>query len=56
MPANADDLKTAYYDAMRQSKQAAGLTLGDAIEVTARQQSEDEANDMTPWLEAEAEA
>ncbi len=33
-----------YYDGLRQAKVAAGLPLETAIEVTARQRKEDEAN------------
>ena len=36
-----------YYAALQQSKVAAGLPLGDAIEVTARQRKEDEASGFT---------
>lgn len=36
-----------YYDGMRQAKVAAGLSLTDAIEVTARQRKEDEASGFT---------
>jgi hypothetical protein len=54
-PAKADELKTAYYDAMRQGKRDAGLRLEDAVEVTARQQAEDEASQSMPWLEEETE-
>lgn len=36
-----------YYDGMRQAKVHAGLSLADAIEVTARQRKEDEANGFT---------
>jgi len=34
----------AYYAAIATRKQAAGLSLADAIEVTARQRAEDDAN------------
>lgn len=36
-----------YYDAMRQAKVDAGLSLAAAIEVTARQRAEDEANGVS---------
>lgn len=36
-----------YYDAMRQAKVDAGLSLAQAIEVTARQRAEDEANGVS---------
>lgn len=39
-----EDQVTAYYDAMRAQKVAAGLTLEQATEVTARQRANDEAN------------
>ncbi len=56
LPANSEELATAYYDGMSQSKVAAGLPLTDAIDVTTRQRAEDEANGLTPWLtEQEAE-
>lgn len=45
----------AYYDAMIASKRAAGLSLEQATEVTARQRAEDEANGLT-IDEAEAAA
>lgn len=38
----------AYYAAMISAKTAAGLSLADATEVTARQRAEDEANGFTP--------
>lgn len=44
--------KDAYYDAMRQRKVKAGLQLEQAIEVTANQRKWDEANGVTPWLDA----
>lgn len=53
-PAQAEQnekLATAYYDGMRQQKVSAGLKLEDALEVTARQRAEDEANGVTPWLD-----
>jgi len=37
----------AYYEAMIAVKVAAGLSLADAQEVTARQRAEDEANGVT---------
>ncbi len=43
----------AYYDALRQEKMDAGLSLADAIEVTARQRKTDEAFGVT--LESEEE-
>jgi hypothetical protein len=36
----------AYYEAMTATKVAAGLSLADAQEVTARQRAEDEANGL----------
>jgi hypothetical protein len=50
LPANAEELATAYYDTMRQEK-ARHIGLADAIEVTARQRAENEANGLTPYLE-----
>lgn len=38
-----------YYDGLRQAKVTAGLKLEQAIEVTARQRDEDEANGVKPW-------
>ena len=54
-PAAAELLKTAYYDGMRQDKVTAGLALDAAIEVTARQRDEDEANGYAPYLETPTE-
>ena len=46
----SEEIATSYYDGMRQEKVLAGLSLADAIEVTARQRKEDEANGITPYL------
>lgn len=46
-------LGDGYYDAMRQSKVDAGLSLEMAIEVTARQRAEDEANGVTAEAQPE---
>lgn len=45
-----------YYQAIQSAKIAAGLTLADAIEVTARQRAEDEANPdfIFPGTESES--
>lgn len=49
-------LADTYYDKMRTAKVAAGLSLADATEVTARQRAEDEANGAALSLdEAEPE-
>ncbi len=52
----AQQMADSYYDGMRQAKVTAGLSLADAIEVTARQRKEDEANNVTQFLDlAEAD-
>lgn len=52
----SQQMADSYYDGMRQAKVHAGLSLADAIEVTARQRAEDEANNVTPFLDlAEAD-
>jgi hypothetical protein len=51
VPANAEELKAAYYDAMRSAKVAGGLPADEAEQVTKRQMAWDEEQDITPWLD-----
>jgi hypothetical protein len=55
-PANAEELKAAYYDAMRSAKVAGGLPADEADKVTRNQKAWDEEQGITPYLDdAEAE-
>ena len=51
-PDNAEELKAAYYDAMRSAKAAGGLPADEAEQVTTRQKAWDEEQGITPWLDA----